>query len=151
VERLLSQFGLEEFADAKPDTLSGGYRRRLMIARAMVHSPEVLFLDEPTTGLDPQARMAVWDIISALKQEGIGIILTTHYMDEAERLSDSLAVMKEGRVVATGSSEDVLEPLFSCWRSGWDWVGTSRNSPGRKPRSGIWPISHRACWPTPPL
>lgn len=111
VEDLLDRFGLRDFADAKPDTLSGGYRRRLMIARALVHEPRILFLDEPTTGLDPKARMGVWDLIAELKLDGLAIVLTTHYMDEAERLSDELVVLQEGNVVATGTSDSVLGSL----------------------------------------
>ena len=111
VEQLLARFDLVRYADAKPDTLSGGYRRRLMIARALAHQPKVLFLDEPTTGLDPQARMSVWELIDGLRREGLGIVLTTHYMDEAERLSDNLLVLKEGRVVSEGAPRTVLGDL----------------------------------------
>jgi lipooligosaccharide transport system ATP-binding protein len=105
---LLKQFGLDPFADQKPDTLSGGYRRRLMIARAVVHNPQVVFLDEPTTGLDPQARVAVWELVAALRTAGMAVVLTTHYMDEAERLSDRLIVMQSGKVRATGAAKSVL-------------------------------------------
>ncbi|MCU7921483.1 MAG: ABC transporter ATP-binding protein [Candidatus Thiodiazotropha sp. (ex Dulcina madagascariensis)] len=111
VAKLLTRFDLARYADAKPDTLSGGYRRRLMIARALVHQPKVLFLDEPTTGLDPQARMSVWELVDGLRQEGLGIVLTTHYMDEAERLSDNLLVLKEGQVVSAGAPRTVLGDL----------------------------------------
>ncbi|RKT44258.1 ABC transporter ATP-binding protein [Thiocapsa rosea] len=111
VSALLTRFGLERFAQAKPDTLSGGYRRRLMIARALVHAPKVLFLDEPTTGLDPQARFGVWELIDTLRREGLAIVLTTHYMDEAERLSDNLLVLRGGRVVAEGLPRKVLGDL----------------------------------------
>ncbi|MGH7312248.1 MAG: ABC transporter ATP-binding protein, partial [Candidatus Rokuibacteriota bacterium] len=90
VPELLERFALGPYANDKPEALSGGYRRRLMIARALVHRPRLLFLDEPTTGLDPQARMGVWDLVDGLRAEGLGIILTTHYMDEAERLTDAL-------------------------------------------------------------
>jgi ABC-type multidrug transport system ATPase subunit len=82
-----------------------------MIARALVHRPRLLFLDEPTTGLDPQARMGVWDLVDGLRAEGLGIILTTHYMDEAERLSDALTVLAHGRVVAHGTAKTVLGDL----------------------------------------
>jgi ABC-type multidrug transport system ATPase subunit len=82
-----------------------------MIARALVHRPRLLFLDEPTTGLDPQARMGVWDLVDGLRGEGLGIILTTHYMDEAERLSDALTVLAHGRVVARGTAKGVLGDL----------------------------------------
>jgi lipooligosaccharide transport system ATP-binding protein len=108
VPELLARFDLGPYASDKPETLSGGYRRRLMIARALVHRPRLLFLDEPTTGLDPQARMGVWDLVDGLRADGLGIILTTHYMDEAERLSDSLTVLARGRVVAHGTAKAVL-------------------------------------------
>jgi len=111
VAELLERFDLGQYAGQKPETLSGGYRRRLMIARALVHRPRLLFLDEPTTGLDPQARMGVWDLVDGLRAEGLGIILTTHYMDEAERLSDALAVLAHGRVVARGTAKAVLGDL----------------------------------------
>ena len=111
VAELLERFELGPYADQKPETLSGGYRRRLMIARALVHRPRLLFLDEPTTGLDPQARMGVWDLVDGLRAEGLGIILTTHYMDEAERLSDALTVLARGRVVARGTAKTVLGDL----------------------------------------
>lgn len=108
IEELLDQFGLREYADASPETLSGGYKRRLMIARAVVHEPRVVFLDEPTTGLDPQARVAVWELVSALRTQGMAVVLTTHYMDEAARLSDRLQVLQAGRVRAQGKADQVL-------------------------------------------
>lgn len=108
VDHLLGQFGLLSFADQKPETLSGGYKRRLMIARAVVHRPRVVFLDEPTTGLDPEARMGVWELVSALRSEGLAVVLTTHYMDEAERLSDRLVLMQGGKVRTTGTTRELL-------------------------------------------
>jgi lipooligosaccharide transport system ATP-binding protein len=111
VAELLDRFDLRSYARQRPEALSGGYRRRLMIARALVHRPRLLFLDEPTTGLDPQARMGVWDLVDGLRAEGLGIVLTTHYMDEAERLSDVLTVLARGRVVAHGTAKAVLGDL----------------------------------------
>ena len=108
VDELLDRFGLRPYAAMRPEALSGGFKRRLMIARALVHRPRLLFLDEPTTGLDPQARMAVWDLVDGLRADGLGIVLTTHYMDEAERLSDALTVLAQGRVVAHGTPKVVL-------------------------------------------
>ena len=108
IEGLIEKFGLGPFAEQKPDTLSGGFKRRLMIARAVVHEPRVVFLDEPTTGLDPHARVEVWELINKLRGEGLAIVLTTHYMDEAQRLSDRLQVLQAGRVRASGAPRAVL-------------------------------------------
>jgi ABC-type multidrug transport system ATPase subunit len=112
VDELLERFGLATYAADKPEALSGGFRRRLMIARALVHRPRLLFLDEPTSGLDPHARVAVWDIVNRLRADGLGIVLTTHYMDEAERLSDTLTVLAEGKVVAHGTPKSVLGDML---------------------------------------
>jgi lipooligosaccharide transport system ATP-binding protein len=108
IDALIERFGLGPFANQKPETLSGGYKRRLMIARAVVHRPRVVFLDEPTTGLDPQARVAVWELINGLRAEGMAVVLTTHYMDEAERLSDRLLVLQSGKMRAAGLPRAVL-------------------------------------------
>jgi ABC-type multidrug transport system ATPase subunit len=108
IDALIERFGLGPFANQKPETLSGGFKRRLMIARAVVHQPRVAFLDEPTTGLDPQARVAVWELINGLRAEGMAVVLTTHYMDEAERLSDRLLVLQAGKVRAAGLPRAVL-------------------------------------------
>ena len=108
IDGLLKRFGLDEYATKFPETLSGGYKRRLLIARAVLHSPSVVFLDEPTTGLDPQARVGVWELIDGLRSAGMAVVLTTHYMEEAERLSDRLVVLQDGKVRATGASKSVL-------------------------------------------
>ena len=100
---LLEFAQLVEKADAKVDTLSGGMKRRLTIARALINSPELLLLDEPTTGLDPQARHVLWDRLFRLKNDGVTLVVTTHYMDEAEQLCDRLVVMDGGLIVAHGS------------------------------------------------
>jgi lipooligosaccharide transport system ATP-binding protein len=91
------------------EPLSGGMKRRLVIARSLINDPEILLLDEPTTGLDPQARHIVWDRLFRLKQRGVTLILTTHYMDEAEQLCDRLVVMDGGQIVAEGSPRDLIE------------------------------------------
>jgi lipooligosaccharide transport system ATP-binding protein len=100
---LLDFVQLSERADDKVEPLSGGMKRRLTIARALVNEPEIVLLDEPTTGLDPQARHLVWERLFRLKQRGVTLVLTTHYMDEAEQLCDRLVVMDRGKIVAEGS------------------------------------------------
>jgi lipooligosaccharide transport system ATP-binding protein len=100
---------LEEKADAQVETLSGGMRRRLTIARSLINQPEILLLDEPTTGLDPQARHALWDRLYRLKRDGVTLVVTTHYMDEAEQLCDRLAVMDGGKIVAEGSPRELID------------------------------------------
>ncbi|HET9091342.1 MAG TPA: ABC transporter ATP-binding protein [Acidimicrobiales bacterium] len=108
VERLLAFAQLVERGDDEVDTLSGGMKRRLTIARALVSDPELVVLDEPTTGLDPQARHLLWERLYRLKQEGVTQVITTHYMDEAEQLCDRLVVMDRGRIVATGSPRQLI-------------------------------------------
>ncbi len=102
-DELLEFFQLQEKAKQKVDDLSGGMKRRLTIARSLINQPELLLLDEPTTGLDPQARHVLWDKLFRLKQQGVTLVLTTHYMDEAEQLCDRLVVMDKGEIVAEGS------------------------------------------------
>ena len=108
VEELLEFVQLTEKADAMVEDLSGGMKRRLTIARSLINRPEVLLLDEPTTGLDPQARHVVWDRLFRLKQQGVTLVLTTHYMDEAEQLCDRLVVMDKGLIVAEGSPLELI-------------------------------------------
>jgi lipooligosaccharide transport system ATP-binding protein len=108
-EELLDFVQLSDRRDSKVDPLSGGMKRRLTIARALVNRPELLLLDEPTTGLDPQARHLVWDRLYRLKQTGVTIVLTTHYMDEAEQLCDRLVIMDRGRIVAGGSPRELID------------------------------------------
>ena len=106
---LLEFAQLAERADSKVEPLSGGMKRRLTIARALINEPEILLLDEPTTGLDPQARHVLWDRLFRLKRSGVTLVLTTHYMDEAEQLCDRLVVMDNGRIVAHGSPRQLIE------------------------------------------
>jgi lipooligosaccharide transport system ATP-binding protein len=106
---LLAFAQLEDKADAQVEMLSGGMRRRLTIARSLINEPEILLLDEPTTGLDPQARHVLWDRLYRLKHDGVTLIITTHYMDEAEQLCDRLAVMDRGHIVAEGSPSELIE------------------------------------------
>jgi lipooligosaccharide transport system ATP-binding protein len=106
---LLSFVQLAERANEKVEPLSGGMKRRLTIARALVNEPDIVLLDEPTTGLDPQARHLVWERLFRLKQRGVTLVLTTHYMDEAEQLCDRLVVMDNGKIVAEGSPRQLIE------------------------------------------
>jgi lipooligosaccharide transport system ATP-binding protein len=109
IDELLDFVQLSERARDKVEPLSGGMKRRLTIARSLVNDPELLLLDEPTTGLDPQARHVVWDRLFRLKQRGVTLVLTTHYMDEAEQLCDRLVVMDHGAIVAEGSPRQLIE------------------------------------------
>jgi ABC-2 type transport system ATP-binding protein len=108
---LLALVQLEEKADAYHITLSGGQQQRLALALALVNDPEMVFLDEPTTGLDPQARRSLWDVVRRMKGEGRTVVLTTHYMDEAEALCDRLAIMDRGQVIATGTPASLISDL----------------------------------------
>jgi lipooligosaccharide transport system ATP-binding protein len=109
VAELLERFDLASYAREKPETLSGGYRRRLMIARALVHRPRLILLDEPTVGLDPQVRQELWAQIDALRAEGTSILMSTHYIEEAERLADSVTIMSHGSAVAVGPPSELIE------------------------------------------
>jgi lipooligosaccharide transport system ATP-binding protein len=108
-EQLLEFAQLTERANDRVDPLSGGMKRRLTIARALISDPDLLILDEPTTGLDPQARHLLWDRLYRLKQEGVTLVITTHYMDEAEQLCDRLVVMDKGRFAAEGTPRQLIE------------------------------------------
>jgi lipooligosaccharide transport system ATP-binding protein len=107
-DRLLDFVQLAERARDRVEPLSGGMKRRLTIARSLINNPDVLLLDEPTTGLDPQARHVVWDRLYRLKQQGVTLVLTTHYMDEAEQLCDRLVVMDKGKIAAEGAPLDLI-------------------------------------------
>jgi lipooligosaccharide transport system ATP-binding protein len=107
-DQLLDFVQLSDRADSKVEPLSGGMKRRLTIARSLINDPEMLLLDEPTTGLDPQARHVVWERLFRLKQQGVTLVLTTHYMDEAEQLCDRLVVMDGGRIAAEGSPSELI-------------------------------------------
>ena len=136
IEELIDFAQLEEKRNSKTEELSGGMKRRLTIARALVNEPDILMLDEPTTGLDPQARHVLWDRLFRLKEQGVTLVITTHYMDEAEQLCDRLVVMDKGKIMAEGSpaqlikdysSREVLEVRF----------GSSLNSEVSKKLSGM--------------
>ena len=108
IDELIDFVQLTERAGSKVEPLSGGMKRRLTIARALVNQPDLLLLDEPTTGLDPQARHLVWDRLYRLKQRGVTLVITTHYMDEAEQLCDRLVVMDKAKIVAEGSPRELI-------------------------------------------
>ena len=108
VERALEIANLTGRRDTRVDELSGGMRRRLLIARALVHRPRLVLLDEPTVGLDPQVRQELWGLIDSLRSEGVSILMSTHYIEEAERLADTVTIMSEGRAIVTGRPQDLV-------------------------------------------
>src|SRR5215207_2143768 len=108
IERALAMANLGERRDTRADKLSGGMRRRLLIARALVHRPRLVLMDEPTVGLDPQVRQEIWALIDALRAEGVSILMSTHYIEEAERLADRVTIMSHGRAVAEGPPQDLV-------------------------------------------
>ncbi len=145
---LLERFGLAEAADRSAGTYSGGMRRRLDLAASLVVEPPVLFLDEPTTGLDPRSRLALWDLLRELADEGTTLLLTTQYLDEADRLADRIVVLDAGRVVASGSPAALKarvggDRLYVAFREAADLTrgaevirGTLPGSPGAGPATG---------------
>lgn len=110
--KFLKDVDLEEKAKSYVENLSGGQKQRLSITTALVHGPKVFFLDEPTTGLDPQARRHLWDLIEKVRQKGISVIMTTHYMDEAEILCDRIAIMDNGEIVAIDTPRNLIDQLL---------------------------------------
>lgn len=111
IAELLEYVGLTERINDKVATFSGGMVRRLMIARALMHKPQVLFLDEPTVGLDPQTRRKIWDLIKVMRLEGMTVLLTTHYIEEAESLCDRVGVIDHGKLIALGTAEELKEKV----------------------------------------
>ena len=109
IDILLEQFDLGKYASSKPKILSGGYKQRLLIARALVHDPQLVILDEPTVGLDPHIRRHLWKLIKQLKKQGVTVILTTHYMDEAEQLSDRICILDDGSILAIDTPDKLKE------------------------------------------
>jgi ABC-2 type transport system ATP-binding protein len=108
-EELLERFHIADRRDAMPAQLSGGLAQRVQLARAVAHRPTVLFLDEPTAGLDPQSRLALWDLVATLRAEGLTVVLTTHYMEEADALCQRLAIVDHGRILAEGTPEQLKQ------------------------------------------
>jgi len=111
-EKLLAEVNLTEKSKSQVKELSGGQKQRFSVASALVNNPKVLFLDEPTTGLDPQARRNLWELVQGIKKKGITVVLTTHYMDEAELLCDRIAVMDEGKIVALDTPRNLIKSLL---------------------------------------
>jgi lipooligosaccharide transport system permease protein len=157
IPRLLEFAGLEPRADARIQTLSGGMKRRLSLARALVNDPDLIFLDEPTTGLDPQARHLIWERLKRLLAQGKTILLTTHFMDEAERLCHRVAVMDRGRLIAEGSPRELIarhiEPqvleVYGDGPASWARTkGASCASAARKRarRCSVIRTMETACW-----
>ena len=138
-DRLLEFAQLTDRAKDRVDPLSGGMKRRLTIARSLISEPDLLILDEPTTGLDPQARHLLWDRLYRLKQQGVTLVITTHYMDEAEQLCDRLVVMDKGRFAAEGSPRELIDRAL-------DQGGRGAAVPGRRERRCR--PSASTAWPT---
>jgi ABC-2 type transport system ATP-binding protein len=113
IMEFLNDVQLGEKANSYAEQLSGGQRQRLSIATALVHSPKVFFLDEPTTGLDPQARRNLWDLIRMVRDRGVTVIMTTHYLDEAELLCDRVAIMDKGKIIALDSPKNLVKALLN--------------------------------------
>jgi ABC-2 type transport system ATP-binding protein len=148
-DELLEQFGLADRSGTKPDFFSGGQSQRVMIARALMHRPKVLFLDEPTTGLDPAARLFVWDRLNELREAGVTLLLTTHDMHEAAALADRVGIMDHGKLLALDTPEALMrslegegrssspptprptEPWSRRWPRSWASTGSSRSTPPR--------------------
>ena len=108
----LKEVNLEEKANEYAESLSGGQKQRLSIAAALVHNPKVFFMDEPTTGLDPQARRNLWDLVQQVRDRGVTVIMTTHYMDEAELLCDRVAIMDNGKIIALDTPQNLIKQLL---------------------------------------
>ena len=109
IDELMARFSLDKYASVFVESLSGGYRQRLSIARALVHQPRIVILDEPTVALDPHVRHSIWDSIRSLKQDGVTVILTTHYLDEAELLSDRVCILDKGKVLLLDTPDAVMK------------------------------------------
>ncbi len=108
VAKLVKQFELEKYLQQRADVLSGGYKQRFMIARSLIHQPDFIILDEPTVGLDPHIRRQLWSMIKELKESGITVLLTTHYLDEAEKLSDRVCILDQGRIRLIDTPENLM-------------------------------------------
>lgn len=114
IEKFFKEYKLEKYRNESPKILSGGYARRVLIARALMHNPKLLILDEPTVGLDPHIRHQLWEAVRALKDEGVTVILTTHYLDEAEFLSDRICILDKGTIKLIDTPQDLRESYQQC-------------------------------------
>jgi lipooligosaccharide transport system ATP-binding protein len=138
---LLEMMALSDKAKSSVAALSGGMKRRLILARALLNEPRVLLLDEPTTGLDPQARHAIWTRVRALRSTGVTVLLTTHYMEEAAQLCDRVIIMDEGRILLEGTPADLVRQevghtVIEAWNYGPDFTAALRELPGRMEEVG---------------
>ena len=142
-DHVIALVGLTEKAGAKIATLSGGQRRRLDVALGIIGSPEILFLDEPTTGFDPEARRAFWELIRTLRDEGTTILLTTHYLDEAQALADRVAVMLKGKIIEIATPELLGGRANALARVSWSEGGTTHQAESANPTDFIAQLSSR--------
>ncbi|HBJ72745.1 MAG TPA: ABC transporter [Actinobacteria bacterium] len=140
---VIEAVGLTEKSKSRNDKLSGGQRRRLDVALGIIGSPELLFLDEPTTGFDPEARREFWDLIQSLKADGTTILLTTHYLDEAERLADRVAVISRGRIIACDTPAHLGHRNTSQAIVSWSEEGQSRTHATSEPTQWVQDLAHR--------
>ncbi len=147
-EQLMADLSLEEKRDARVGKLSGGQRQRLAVACALAGDPEILFLDEPTTGLDPQSRLQLWERIARFKEAGRTVLLTTHYMEEAERLCDRVAIVDHGRIIAQGTPAELIAGLrVAALHRVLERAGGRRGAPGRDPGHRRAPAARRPLAP----
>jgi ABC-2 type transport system ATP-binding protein len=137
IDELLQSLQLEEIAHAYQSKLSGGQRQRLALGLALVNDPELVFLDEPTTGLDPQARRSFWDLVCTMKSEGRTVLITTHYMDEAEALCDRIGIMDHGRILQIGSSRELITSLNQPSYAELEFLGTAPDASEFTKQSGM--------------
>jgi len=142
-DHVIELVGLTEKAHAKIETLSGGQRRRLDVALGIIGSPEILFLDEPTTGFDPEARRAFWELIRTLRDEGTTILLTTHYLDEAQALADRVAVMLKGRIIEIATPDLLGGRGDALARVSWSEGGITQHSESANPTAFVAQLSTR--------